>query len=83
MYKRISVVTVVAAIAIGVLGSQYLVYAADPGSKPGNLVVTSSTATTNVTDLWVVDQNSRTVYLCRSSGSSGTAPVCTKGAQLP
>ncbi|MBA2689608.1 MAG: hypothetical protein H0U63_02245 [Burkholderiales bacterium] len=73
---------VVIAIA-GVLSGQYLAQAADSGGRAGNFVVTSSTATNTVTDLWVLDQQNRTVYLCRSSGSSGAAPSCSKGMQLP
>jgi hypothetical protein len=77
-YLTIALIT-----AAALLGGQYLVHAADQSAKSGSFVISSSTATTNVTDLWVVDQTSRTVYLCRASGSSGTAPGCTKGTQLP
>jgi hypothetical protein len=70
-------------VGISLLGGQYLVHAADQGARGGSFVVTSSTANSNVTDLWVVDQSSRTVFLCRASGSGVSAPTCTKGTHLP
>ena len=80
--ERMFWITVLIAV-VGLLSGQYLAHAADQGAKSGSLVVTSSSATTNVTDLWVVDQANRTVYLCRASGNAATAPTCTKGTQLP
>lgn len=73
----------VGAVLVALFGSQYLVHAADTPVKAGSFLITSSTATNNVTDLWILDQSTRTLYLCRAGGSSATAPTCTKGAQLP
>lgn len=88
MSKRASVI--IAAIVLTGLfggqylaGSQYLAHAADMSGKGSSFVITSSTATNNVTDLWVLDQQARVLYLCRSSGGAGSAPVCSKGMPLP
>jgi len=81
---KIKTYGVVALVTLGSwLSVQHLVQAADQNAKGGNFVVASSTATNNVTDLWVVEQSNRMVYLCRASGGSGAAPSCTKGTQLP
>ena len=81
--KRATVLIAIGIAGVALLSGQYLVHAADSNVRGGSFVVASSTAANNVTDLWVLDQNSRTVYLCRSSGSSGSPPICSKGTQLP
>ncbi|MES2355773.1 MAG: hypothetical protein V4568_15505 [Pseudomonadota bacterium] len=84
LISKIKTYGVIALVTLGTWVSvQHLVQAADQNVKNGNFVVTSSSATNNVTDLWVVEQSTRTVYLCRAGGGSGTAPTCTKGTQLP
>lgn len=68
-------------VLLAAAGATLWVDAAEPARGP--FLITSSTATSTVTDLWVLDQAARTVYLCRASGSGLSPPACSKGTQLP
>ncbi len=75
-------VVTVTAVA-GLAGGRLVAQAADAAPRPGSFLVSSSPALNNITDLWVLDQNTRTVYFCRANAGINNAPTCTKGTPLP
>jgi len=68
---------------VSIAGSRLVASAADVAQRPGSLLVSSSPALNNVTDLWVLDQTTRMVYLCRANAGINNPPTCTRGAPLP